>query len=137
MAEALWCRREPGGIGRVAAMAKEPGIKQEGESMYGQLLAAVLADQLQQPDGAAADERDLVHELAHCRVRLAPSWGMAGDGLGGDAAASLAAQLHYDATLLRLCHARGIACSPERFSRPEAERQRLERALAEAGVPVS
>lgn len=104
--------------------------------MYGQLLAAVLDAESENDGGLAPDEQDLVRELAHFRVRLAPSWGMGGGGLGVDAASSLAAQLQYDATLLRLCSLRGIACSPEGFRRPEAERLRLERALAAAGVVV-
>ncbi len=110
--------------------------ERQGSSMYGKLLAAVLDAESEKDGGLVQDERDLVRELAHFRVRLAPSWAMNGGGLGVDAASSLAAQLQYDATLLRLCCLRGITCSPEGFRRPEAERLRLEQALAAAGVVV-
>jgi hypothetical protein len=109
--------------------------EREGSSMYGQLLAAVVDDE-SEDGGSSMSEQDLVRQLAHCRVRLAPSWSLAQGALGVDAASSLAAQLQYDATLLRLCRLRGIASSPERFSRPDAERHRLERALAAAGIAV-
>lgn len=101
--------------------------------MYGQLLAVALADG--ERDGQS--EQDLLRELAHYRVRLMPRWGVGGGGPAVDAASSLAAQIDYDLTLLRLCQLRGIPCAPEGFGRPEPERHRLEKALSAAGVAVA
>lgn len=102
--------------------------------MYGQLLA--LAIEGEEPRAEPMSEHELVRELAQFRVRLAPRWSPGG-GSSVDAVASLAAHVDYDRTLLRLCRLRGIACGPERFTRPEAERQRLEEALAAVGVSLA
>ena len=103
-----------------------------GTSMYGQLLAAAMARGTDEP----ATERDLVRELAHLRLRLAPRWGVDGGSPRVDAAASIAAQVEYDLTLVRLCRRRGVDSALEAFARPGLERRRLERALAQDGVAL-
>lgn len=107
----------------------------KGTSMYAQLLALALA--LAEAAPEPLTEHELVRELAHYRVRLVPRWGVGGGSPVLDAASSLAGQIDYDLTLLRLCRLRGVPCSPEQFSRPQAARRRLERALRESGVPVA
>ena len=99
--------------------------------MYGRLLAMAVADEL--ADGEAPAEQDLVRHLSDLRGRLAPRSPLFGP-VTVDAVETLAAHVDYDRTLLRLCRLRGIACAPERFSRPVAERQRLEAALMADGV---
>ena len=99
--------------------------------MYGRLLAMAMADE--EFGGEAPVEHDLVRHLADVRARLVPRSSPIGHD-AVDAVDSLAAHVDYDRTLLRLCRLRGIACAPEQFSRPDAERRRLETALVADGV---
>jgi hypothetical protein len=50
------------------------------------------------------------------------------------AAESLARELTYDVTLIRLCEALGVATTPSGFFNPGSERARLERELNDRGV---
>lgn len=83
-------------------------------------------------------ERVLRHELAECRRQLSAH---AGTGRGrpavSDPPVDIARQIDYDLALIRLCRVHGIECDPASFTRPYAERHRLEEALAMAGVEVS
>lgn len=102
--------------------------------MYGLLLALAMADV--EPGGEVPVERDLVRHLTDVRARLAPPSSPLTQ-MAVDAVESLAAHVDYDRTLLLLCRNRGIACGPEQFSRPDAERRRLEAALMAEGVALA
>lgn len=102
--------------------------------MYGRLLAMAVADQ--EAGDEVPAEQELVRHLTDVRVRLVPRSPLLGPVVV-DAAESLAAQVDYDRTLLRLCRLRGIACAPERFTRPDVERRRLEAALMADGVALA
>jgi hypothetical protein len=49
----------------------------------------------------------------------------------------LAYDVDYDCALIRLCGAHGIPAAPASFGQPRAERTRLERALALAGLDLA
>lgn len=106
----------------------------ETSTMYGQLLAMAIASE--ELADELPGEHELLRRLAQLRDRLALRWAP-GEMATVDAVDSLATHVEYDRALIRLCRLRGIACSPDRFTRPEAERRRLEAALAAAGVPLA
>lgn len=94
--------------------------------MYVELLSSVLQN-IDEPDPYV-----LLEEAIGCRVRL-------GDD-GADALKNvrntLALEVAYDRSLLLLCASKGLWVTPARFDHPEAERGRLERALASVGVDL-
>jgi hypothetical protein len=94
--------------------------------MYVELLSAVL----QNNDGPAPC--GLLEDAIRCRARL--------DSHGPDGAASvataLALEVAYDRSLLLLCASKGVWAVLARFDHPEAERDRLERSLANVGVDL-
>jgi hypothetical protein len=101
-------------------------------SMYSQLLSSALEQAGWEGNEADLDtEGDILHRLEVYRLRLA-----SGPTLTGEPAQDLAANLDYDLVLLRLCARRGIDASPEGFSRPLSQRQRLEAELRSSGVDV-
>ena len=50
---------------------------------------------------------------------------------------ALATEVGYDRALIKLSLAHDIATSPENFTKPAEERQRLERALSAAGIDLT
>jgi hypothetical protein len=56
---------------------------------------------------------------------------------GESASLALAAEVSYDRALIKLCTANGIAADVVGFSHPGAERARLERELATAGIDLA
>jgi hypothetical protein len=98
-------------------------------AMYVQLLAAVLTS-----DGAISDAPGELLSLARTsrHQMLSPTY-------AGHLSVErdLANDVNYDCSLIRLCAAVGIATTPASFGQPGVERERLERALADAGLDLA
>jgi hypothetical protein len=95
-------------------------------SMYAGILSSVLNDWVDELSGEA-----LIDFAQVCRVQMLDT-SPHRDG----AAIALAAELSYDRALIKVCETHGIEAVPLRFSRPGAERARLEGALASIGVDL-
>ena len=111
-------------------------------SMYSELLGISIAAQ-DADDPSAATAGALLARAIGCRRSL-PSDKQTDNGaparrktVTGEMAGDLAANLDYDAALVRLCAARGIRATVEGFATPRDERRRLEEALKAAGVDLS
>jgi hypothetical protein len=100
--------------------------------MYAELLAvsldASVAEAADGPTSVGAVLAELF--LAQGRLRRQAD----GEDDRVPAVDTVTAQLHYDVTLLRLCSLMGITCDPTRFTQPSTERQRIHRAMADAGL---
>jgi hypothetical protein len=95
--------------------------------MYVELLSTVLDAE----SGETADERFLPAAL-DCRARMLD---VAPRG-ASTAHHALANEISYDRALIKLCRAKGVDAVPARFAHPRAERARLERKLAAAGIDL-
>jgi hypothetical protein len=69
---------------------------------------------------------ELIDYALDCRAQMLTT----GVAHGATAYEALAAEISYDRALIKLCANADIATAPASFERPEAERSRLERALA-------
>ncbi len=95
-------------------------------SIYAGILSSVLNDWVDELSGDA-----LIDFAQVCRVQ------MLGASPNRDGAATaLAAELSYDRALIKVCETHGIEAFPLRFSRPGAERARLERELLVVGIDI-
>jgi hypothetical protein len=92
-------------------------------ALYAELLAAAMAREDGQPGGRG----ELLAAVIERRNRLA---------VPGGPVDRLAAELGYDVALIRLCTALGAEASPAEFDRPADARGRLERHLADSGLPL-
>jgi hypothetical protein len=101
-------------------------------TMYSQLLEAALD---QGPaTRAEPSPGEALGKLVGCRSRLAET---ASSGSGsGWLSVAIADQLAYDVALIGFARSIGIPCDFRHFEHPEAERDRLERALRSRGVDV-
>ncbi len=100
--------------------------------MYTQLLSSVFDDWVNELTGAALIDYAIV-----CRDEMLVSHRSV-ESAGGDSAyIALGAEIAYDRALLKLCSLYGVDSSPERFSRPGYERNRLERELAARGLDLT
>jgi hypothetical protein len=98
-------------------------------AMYVQLLSAVLTS-----DGAGSYAPGELLSLARTnRHQMLTSTDRAHLSVERE----LAYDVNYDCALIRLCAATGIETTPALFGQPGVERERLERALAEAGVDLA
>lgn len=97
--------------------------------MYVDLLSAALEVER----GGPVSEAGLFASAMACRTRMLD----ARLRKIRSAEAQLAIELDYDRSLIALCAAVGIDVQARDFARPESERARLERVLAEAGVDVA
>jgi hypothetical protein len=95
-------------------------------SMYAGILSSVLNDWVDELNGEA-----LIDFAQVCRVQMLDS-----SPERDSAATALAAELSYDRALIKVCEAHGIAAVALRFSRPSAERARLEGELFAIGIDV-
>jgi hypothetical protein len=97
-------------------------------AMYIQLLSAALMSDVME----AATSGEL---LSGARLRRQQMLA-AVDHAHSSAERDLAYDANYDCALIRLCQAVGLPATPASFGRPRDERERLERALAEAGLDL-
>lgn len=95
-------------------------------SMYVEVLSGALDNW-----GPDVDEDDLVDHALACLLALSPS-----PSDRRSANAKLASEIAYDRALIKLAAANGIDVAAGRFSRPQAERNRLERELVERGIDL-
>ena len=95
--------------------------------MYTQLLADAEREWVDVSLGP-----EFVAYARSCRADLARS-GLPRD----DPSEVLAAEIRYDGALVWLCASLGITTSTHRFSPPNPERRRLERALAARGIDLT
>jgi hypothetical protein len=94
-------------------------------NMYTHLLSSVFEDWVDELTGMPLVDYALV-----CRVEmLAPR-------AAGAASIALAAEIAYDRALIKLCASQQIPVDVMGFSQPRAERDRLERELATAGIDL-
>src|SRR5271154_907360 len=98
-------------------------------AMYGQLVGAALEGI--GPSLRAPTMPDMVCELIRCRTRLEQGGSVGGPA--GWAPGAVAGPLAYDVVLIQLARRRGITGGPVAFDQPQAERERLERALVSGG----
>jgi hypothetical protein len=98
-------------------------------AMYVQLLSAVLTSD-RAISYAPGELLSLARTSRH--QMLSPT-----DSAHLSVERDLANDVTYDCALIRLCAAAGIAATPASFGQPSVERERLERALAEAGVDLA
>ncbi len=96
--------------------------------MYVHLLSSALDDW--------ADELSGPQLVDQVRLRRAEMLTPGGHDVAS-AGIDLAAEVAYDCALIKLSAATGIEVTAERFTQPRAERARLERALATAGVDIT
>jgi hypothetical protein len=96
-------------------------------SMYVELLSSVLQN-IDEPTPYV-----LLEDAIRCRVRVV---GSDGPDVAGSLRNTLAFEVAYDRSLLLLCASKGIRVTAARFDHPEAERDRLERALAGVGIDL-
>ena len=100
--------------------------------MYTHLLSSVLDDWVDEFTGDA-----LIDYALACRdATLASSPRYPGSDMDESACIALGAEIAYDRALIKLCAANGIQVSAESFSRPAAERARLEHELATHGIAL-
>ena len=98
--------------------------------MYAHLLSSVLDDWVDELAGDA-----LVDYALACRAAtLVSRPRCSGSRMDESACIALSAEIAYDRALIKLCAANDIEVSPEGFSRPAAERGRLEYQLATRGI---
>jgi hypothetical protein len=97
-------------------------------AMYVQLLSAVLMSDATE----ASTPAELLALARTRRHRMLTSPGHAPSSAERD----LAYEVNYDCALIRLCLAIGIPARAASFGQPRDERDRLEHALAEAGVDL-
>ena len=96
-------------------------------SMYVDVLSSALESW-----GPDVDQDDLLDHVLACLLALPPS-----SPAGRQSAnAMLAAEIAYDRALIKLAAAYGIDVAAGRFSRPRAERDRLERELVARGIDL-
>ena len=95
--------------------------------MYVEILTSVLGDMVEELTGDAL----LCYTLV-CRAEMLS----ASEGTEGSSLSALTIEVTYDRALVKLCEAHRIPVDPSNFLRPRAERARLERALARAGVDL-
>jgi hypothetical protein len=96
--------------------------------MYTHLLLSVFDDWVDTLSGPA-----LVDYAVVCRTEMLV---VSAPEREESASMALAAEVAYDRALIKLCTANGIDADPLGFSHPAAERARLERELAAAGIDV-
>jgi hypothetical protein len=80
---------------------------------------------------------ELIDYAIICRSEMLVSHRSVGPPRGESAYSALGAEIAYDRALLKLCAVYGIESSPQGFSRPSYERNRLERELAARGMDLS
>jgi hypothetical protein len=97
-------------------------------SMYVELLSSC-------PDGWREDLMGsaLVDYALGCRAEMLA----AGPDKGGSAYSALAIGLAYDRALIKMCITNGIEAPAADFAHPREARNRLERALAVAGIDLA
>jgi hypothetical protein len=93
--------------------------------MYVEILTSVLGNMADELSGDALLGYALV-----CRAQMRPT----SEAVGGSSLSALIIEVAYDRALVRLSEAHGIQVLPDNFTRPKAERARLEDELAQAGV---
>jgi hypothetical protein len=96
------------------------------------MYAELLSHAMERWEGEFSEEALFDYALA-CRLEMlsfAPA-------SGSDAYLTLAKEIAYDRSLMKLCSAYGIDANAADFSHPSQERIRLERALAVHGVRLS
>lgn len=96
--------------------------------MYSYLLSSVNGDMSEDLAGEALVDYALV-----CRTATLDR----GPHPGQSVYSSLATEVAYDRALISLCRANGVEVIESRFSHPSEERDRLERALATAGIDLA
>jgi hypothetical protein len=97
-------------------------------AMYIQLLSAVLLSDTTE----AGTPAQLLTLARTCLRQMLTS----ADRATSSAERDLAYDVDYDCALIRLCLAAGIPATPAAFGQPRDERERLERALAQAGFDL-
>ncbi len=97
-------------------------------SMYVDLLSNALDDWT----GELSDD-DLVDHVLTCRSKMLSAVPRRGESTYS----ALAAEIAYDRALIKLCVAHDIDVVPQDFVFPSEERDRLEHALATAGVDLN
>ncbi len=104
--------------------------------MYSQLLTAAWDEFADDPEYDGATSGELLARLLDLRAAVHPGSDgeQGGDGLGPKGLDTMANELTYDLTLLRLASAVGIPAEPRRFTDPRSERRRLEGELSTSGV---
>ena len=94
-------------------------------AMYADLVSRALLDGDQESDRAALIQTALMARLAITTERAEVT-----------VPGTLADQISYDRSLIRLCLACGINTEPSRFEQPAIERGRLETVLSSIGVDL-
>ncbi len=97
--------------------------------MYIDLLTRALGND----ETGARSEDLLLADVVSSRVRLRAAEG----DPATSAAESLARELAYDGSLVRLCEALGVPAAPARYFNPGSERSRLEQELVDRGVALA
>jgi hypothetical protein len=95
--------------------------------MYTHLLSSVFDDWVDELSGSA-----LVDYAVVCRAEMLASTPFRRES----ATLALAAEVNYDRALIKVCMANGIEADVLGFANPGAERARLERDLAAAGIDL-
>jgi hypothetical protein len=102
-------------------------------SMYSEILAKALEDELESEDATSArpmsEVRELFKSVNERRARVLETTDLAPED-------RVACEIAYDVAIMKLCAAVGIEVTPDQFSFPTSERAHLERQLAEAGMPA-
>ena len=96
--------------------------------MYVTLLRCSLDDWFDEPSREELLEHVLTRRF---EMLVGPT------DLEGNVYSALASEVGYDRALIKLSLAHDIATSPENFTKPAEERQRLERALSAAGIDLT
>ena len=100
--------------------------------MYVQLLRTALVHRSR--SGRSVSTSRLLAETIRSRGRVLEDRGPnRGDGW---APAAIAHEVAYDSALVKLCERLGIGVEVDAFGRPEQERRRLEKALADQGIDL-
>ncbi len=101
-------------------------------SIYARLLSDALSQR--HSDGESSTTADTLAQLVKARDRL--NINRSSYTESDWAPAAVADQLAYDVALIELARQLGIEVSLVRYSRPQPERTRLERAVVSRGIPL-